>query len=120
MSAGSVGFRIEQGATFEQSFQFSDADDQPVDLTGAIVRLQARTAYGGTLLLECTLENGQLVVDSPASGIVRWTLTAEETAALKFSTGVYDMEIEFADGTVRRVLSGLVGLSQEATTEEAA
>ncbi|WP_301361832.1 hypothetical protein [Stutzerimonas nitrititolerans] len=86
----------------------------PVDLTGATARMQIRAGIGGALLLELTTENGGLAITGPGT-LVR-TLSAAQTAALTWTEGVYDLEVEYADGTVQRYLQGKVTVSREVTT----
>ncbi|WP_313105067.1 hypothetical protein [Stutzerimonas nitrititolerans] len=86
----------------------------PVDLTGAQARMQIRSGIGGGLLLELTTENGGLAITGP--GTITRTLSAAETAALTWTEGVYDLEVEYADGTVQRYLQGKVTVSREVTT----
>lgn len=86
----------------------------PVDLTGATARMQIRAGVGGALLLELTTENGGLAITGP--GTLTRTLSATETAALTWTDGVYDLEVEYADGTVQRYLQGAVTVSREVTT----
>lgn len=86
----------------------------PVDLTGAKARMQIRAGLGGALLLELTTENGGLAITGPGT-LVR-TLSAAQTAALTWTDGVYDLEVEYADGTVQRYLQGAVTVSREVTT----
>ncbi len=86
----------------------------PVDLTGAAARMQIRAGIGGALLLELTTENGGLAITGPGT-LVR-TLSAAQTAALTWTEGVYDLEVEYAEGTVQRYLQGKVTVSREVTT----
>lgn len=86
----------------------------PVDLAGARVRMQIRSAIGGPLLLELSTENGGLEITGP--GTIERTLSATETAILTWTEGVYDLEVEYADGTVQRYLQGKVTVSREVTT----
>ena len=86
----------------------------PVDLTGATARMQIRAGLGGAVLLELTTENGGLAITGP--GTLTRTLSATETAALTWTDGVYDLEVEYADGTVQRYLQGTVTVSREVTT----
>jgi len=86
----------------------------PVDLTGAKARMQVRHQVGGAVLLELTTEDGGLEITSPGT-LVR-TLSAAQTAALTWTDGVYDLEVEYADGTVQRYLQGVVTVSREVTT----
>lgn len=86
----------------------------PVDLAGATARMQVRAGIGGALLLELTTENGGLAITGP--GTLTRTLSAAQTAALTWTEGVYDLEIEYPDGTVQRYLQGAVTVSREVTT----
>lgn len=86
----------------------------PVDLTGAKARMQIRAGLGGALLLELTTENDGLAITGPGT-LIR-TLSAAQTAALTWTDGVYDLEVEYADGTVQRYLQGAVTVSREVTT----
>ncbi len=86
----------------------------PVDLTGAKARMQIRAGLGGALLLELTTETGGLAIAGP--GTLTRTMSAAQTAALTWTDGVYDLEVEYADGTVQRYLQGAVTVSREVTT----
>lgn len=86
----------------------------PVDLTGATARMQIRAQLGGAVLLELTTENGALAINS--LGTITRTLSAAQTAALTWTDGVYDLEVQFPDGTVQRYLQGAVTVSREVTT----
>ena len=85
----------------------------PVDLAGATARMQIRAGIGGALLLELTTENGGLAITGP--GTLTRTLSAAQTAALAWTEAVYDLEVEYADGTVQRYLQGAVTVSREVT-----
>jgi len=86
----------------------------PVDLTGATARMQIRAGIGGALLLELTTENDGLAITGP--GTLTRTMSAAQTAALAWTEAVYDLEIQYADGTVQRYLQGAVTVSREVTT----
>jgi hypothetical protein len=85
----------------------------PIDLTGATARMQIRAQIGGALLLELNTDNGGLAITGP--GTLTRTLTAAQTAALTWTEAVYDLEVEYADGTVQRYLQGAVTVSREVT-----
>ncbi len=106
---------IEEGATFILSLSLEDADAQTVDLTGATARMQGRTLWDDTAtLFALTSGAGDIVVDA-AAGSVTVTIPAATTAGYSFDSGVYDMEVVEADGTVLRVCYGVVELSREVT-----
>lgn len=85
----------------------------PVDLTGATARMQIRAGVGGAVLLELTTENGALAI--AGLGTITRTLSAAQTAALTWTDGVYDLEVQFPDGTVQRYLQGAVTVGPEVT-----
>lgn len=85
----------------------------PVDMTAATARMQIRDTPQGDILLELTTDNGKLVITGPGT-IVR-ELSADETAALTWTNGVYDLEVEYPDGAVHRYFEGPVTVSREVT-----
>lgn len=85
----------------------------PVDLTGATARMQIRAGLGGAVLLELTTENDGLAITAP--GTITRTLSATQTAALAWTDAVYDLEVQYPDGTVQRYLQGAVTVSREVT-----
>jgi hypothetical protein len=107
---------IVQGATLDLLVTWRTGDPAaPVDLTGCTARMQIREKVDSvTPLVTLTTENDGIELGG-ALGTVRRFMDADDTAALTFKSGVYDLEIEFADGTVRRLLSGSVSVSPEVT-----
>ena len=129
---------IYQGATFRdvstwkvypypvehrngQTYKVSDgsiapkSDMVPVDLTGCTARMHARAKIGDTaVLLTLTTENGGITLGSIA-GTITMYLSPVATAALAWKGAVYDLEIVFTNGDVRRLLAGSVSVSQEVT-----
>lgn len=78
--------------------------------------MQIRATIAATdTIIDLTQTNGRAQVTAPDSGEITLLITDEDTAALNFTSGVYDLEIEYADGTVDRVLYGKVALSKEVT-----
>lgn len=123
MSASSFDLEIDQGSSFYRKLILQDEDEVPVDLTGSTFRGQIRRFPGDIALLAqftCT------VLDQTTNeGEVEVTLTAAQTAALptgrqgvpqrRDQTYAYDIERVFTDGTVQRVMQGLVTMSPEVT-----
>jgi len=85
----------------------------PVDLSGAIVRMQIREQIGGAALLELSTLNGGITI--AGLGTITRTISATQTAGLTWSEGVYDLEVEYPDGAVQRYLQGAVTVSREVT-----
>ncbi len=122
MTPGKLNLTIYQGATFRRKLKLEIAPippetvGTPVDLTGATARMQVRlNAASDDVLLELNDSNGRLVITDEQSGELTMEISATDTAALDFTQGVYDMEIEYANGVVNRILYGNVKLSKEIT-----
>jgi hypothetical protein len=75
----------------------------PLDLsTFTIARLHVKNKVGGTLLTSFTTTDGTLEIDAATRSV--WIrLTDEASAALSFSKGVFDLELETAAGVVKAV-----------------
>lgn len=87
----------------------------PAPLAGTSARATIKDKVGGTVLLTLTGANGKIAIDQAAKTITL-TLSATETAALVFSKGVYDLEIQDAGGTVTLLMEGKVQVTNEVTT----
>ena len=115
-----VPLKIYQGATFFESWAWSTAPDEssaytPVDLTGCTVRMQIRAKIEATTpLLTLTTENGGISLGGTA-GTIELLIDADDTAALTWTSGVYDLEIVFPGGQVTRLTYGSVTVSPEVT-----
>lgn len=123
MAAGSYDFQIEQGATFQRVLTWTDADDNPFNLTGYSGRMMIRPTYAdidtGPPILSLTSPSSGIALGGGAGTIVIF-VPAANTAALPIPPTAdhkyrYDLEVQAADGTVYRVLQGEVAISQEVT-----
>jgi hypothetical protein len=116
MTPGKLTLTIYQGSTFRRVVRLADDAGGAIDLTGATARMHVRAAITDTAtLLELTEANGRALVTDAVGGEITLLVSAADTALLTFTTGVYDLEIEYSDGTVDRVLYGKVTLSKEVT-----
>jgi hypothetical protein len=116
MAAFKYTLKINQGETLNQQVVWKvGSTPAPVDLTGCSARMQVRSAVNSpTVLLELSTANGGLVLGG-SLGTITFVMNAAATTALTWTQGVYDLEITFADGTVRRLMSGNVQVSPEVT-----
>ena len=116
MTPGTLILTIYQGSTFKRIIRLTDSTPEAIDLTGATARMHIRAAITDTAtLIELTEANGRALITDEVGGEVTLVISATDTAALSFSKAVYDLEIEYNDGTVDRVLAGTVKLSKEVT-----
>ncbi len=118
MSSFKVPLKIDQGGTFQKVVTWkAGTPATPVDLTGcsALAHIRAKIS-SPTTLLELSTSDGTITLGDDA-GTVTIAIDAETTAAITWTQAVYDLEIYFPDGTVRRLLNGSVTVSPEVTRD---
>lgn len=116
--AGKKDLKIYQGATFRFSFtltQYNNGTETPVDLSECVPRMQIRPSHNSETLHLDLEENGFITISDPVNGEVAVDIPATSTQELYFSSAVYDIELEFPDGYVMRMVEGRVTLSPEVT-----
>lgn len=118
MAAAKLKLLVEQGATFRKTLTWkAGAPAVPVDLTGCTARLQFRSEIAAaTPLVTLTTENGGIVLGG-VLGTIELIITAAVTAAFTWTAAVYDLEIVFTSGDVRRLVYGTVTVSPEVTRD---
>ena len=118
MAAGKLKLLIEQGATFRKTLTWKAGTPAvPVDLTGCTARMQFRAEIAATTpLITLTTENGGITLGG-ALGTIELVITATATAAITWTTAVYDLEVVFASGDVWRLVYGPVTVSLEVTRD---
>ena len=112
-------FMIYQGATFRKRLRWTNkATGTPLDLTGCKARMQVRAEVESTeVLLELTTENGGITLGGTA-GIIDFYVGATATAAITWTSGVFDLEIVHPGALpddVTRLAQGTVSVSPEVT-----
>lgn len=112
--AGEYDIVIEQGSGFSLSLTYEAPEGTLVDFTGSTARLHARLKYSSAdTLFELTTENGG--IELTEDGEITLSKPADETAALTFSRGVYDLEIVPPTGEPYKIIKGNVFLKREVT-----
>lgn len=111
---------IYQGATWRQSFQWRYGPDEdsavPLDLSTAIVRAQVRNHYQSTEpYLSLSTADDTILADD--AGHIEIVVDAADTAGLLAVEGVWDLEVEWDDGDVCRLLMGRAVISPEVTKD---
>jgi hypothetical protein len=122
MTAAKRNFYIEQGATFTLPFIWyegtADAPGNPVDLTGCTARMQFRKSQKSPLILDASSENTPPQIEvGDTDGKITILLSDDDTDMLSTKSCVYDLEVEFPDGRVVRLLEGSVTVSPNITQE---
>jgi hypothetical protein len=102
---------IQQGATFAKTLTITDDSDVAINISSDTFRGQVRKKHSSTdteASFTCTITDG-------ANGIVSWSLSATDTAAMGSGKFYYDVEWVKADGTVVRLLEGVADTTPEVT-----
>lgn len=87
----------------------------PHTLASYTARMAIKDKVGGTVLLSLTTENDGIVINDSAKTITL-AITATATAALTWTTGVYDLEMISSTGVVTSLMTGSVAVTKEVTT----
>ena len=127
MAAGKYPFTIEQGVTTTLEFQYKDADENPIDLTGYSGRMQIKSDYADNAPTTYATFSSSLNPDGtgisfsgsngttpPTSGSVGLYISAATSSAFTFESAKYDLEI-YSGSTVIRLVEGTIKLSKEVT-----
>lgn len=90
---GSYDITIQQGATFSQSFQFKDANGDPLDMTGYSITAEVweeekRSKYADFTVAWITQNEGEFLI----------SLTADQTHTIPQS-GYWDILVSNPGGT---------------------
>ena len=112
---GKYTLYLYQGSTFTRIITWKDESGALVDLTGFTARMQMReTVDAATAFLTLTTENSGITLGG-VSGTITLLAAATDTAAITAKQGVYDLELVAGNGTVTRLIEGLVIVVQEVT-----
>lgn len=89
--------------------------NQPVDLAGMTARMHIRDKITSeTPLLTLTTENSRIIIDNTLKTITL-TISATDTAALTFTSGIYSLELQNSLGEVFPFINGTISVVQEVT-----
>lgn len=113
MPAAQKDFIIEQGATFERILIWKDSTGTPVDVSAYSAKMQIRDCDAlDTVLLELSTGNGRIILNTNP-GEIKLLITAVDTSAITFKSGVYDLVLtSTTPAYVKRLLKGVVTLDK--------
>ena len=100
----SLNFSHIQGDTFEAVNFEVKKNNTAVNLTGAVIKMQLKKECGGVPILSFTsVANAGLTITSAANGLFKINKQIINIPEYNYS---YDIEIIFADGTVKTWVEG--------------
>ena len=109
---------IKQGTLWNYVLYYLDPFSVPVNLIGVTARMQIRaTRSSSAVLLELSTANGRISLGNTLSnaGKITLTLQAADTIGLLWTSGVFDLELDFGAGRIERICGGAIDLSLEVT-----
>jgi len=99
-----LNFENIKGDTFEAVNFAVLLNNAPYNLTGAIIKMQLRKEYGGIPVLSLTsVSNAGITILNASNGTFKINKQIINVCAFNY---LYDIEIEFSDGTVKTYISG--------------
>lgn len=101
---------IDQGSNVSVTINVTDSTGSAKNLTGYTGRSQIRRSYHSVSNTAFTV-----TINNPADGEVILSLTADQTANLKYGRYVYDLELVSNTSYVERMIEGIVTVYPEVT-----
>jgi len=112
MAASKYDIVIEQGVTWALTTTLKKKNGLKMPLLGYVGRAQIRKSpTDPTIIAEFT-------VTIPSEGVVVMSLTDEQTMALNFTYGVYDLILTSPEGATIRILKGTVTFDPDVTRNQ--
>lgn len=131
MAAGNYAFNLEQGTTIQYEIQYTDSNNDPIDLTGYWGKMQIRSDYADKspityITLSSSLNpdgtglnfNGSTGLNPPTSGTIGLFIAACTSSLFTFTKARYDLELFSGDPDcpiTTRLIEGQVSISKQTT-----
>lgn len=90
--------QVKRGDTWNAVFRYRDADDMPIDLTGATAILKLKPQDSNTAALTASTATGEITIDEGA-GVV--TLSVPYATMAGVTPAVYRSDLEITIGAER-------------------
>ena len=103
---------LKQGETWSKVLTLKDDNDSVINVTNDTFRGQVRKHHSSTDI-QATFTFDPIT--NGTNGIVTWSLTDTQTSAMSSGKLLYDIEWVQTNGTVTRILEGIVDSTPEIT-----
>ena len=115
MSAGLYNISAEQGATLYEplTYALDDGSETPIDITGAVFRMQVRDTLG-VLVLDYSTGDITFNITSAVDGEFDVNVTASVMASTTAGDYLYDLEMDLG-GKTYRIVEGSFCIKKEQT-----
>ena len=105
---------IDQGSSYSKTLTLKDDNDTAINITNDTFRGQVRKHHSSTDI-QATFT---FTITDGTNGVVAWSLSATDSAAMSSGRLVYDVEWVKQDGTVTRILEGIADTTAEVTRND--
>jgi len=113
--AAQKNFEVDQNTTFSFVIDYTDNNDLPIDLTGAVAKMQVRDTKGGSKLsFTLTSQLDGITINGPL-GKITCTMTPAQTNKLFYPKSSYDIMITDSNNKKIKILEGFLTLSRSVT-----
>lgn len=111
MPASTYNISIERNVDFCLVLTLKNDTGTAIDVTNATIDAEIKQDYYFPNLQTFTVTK-----ITPASGLIKLTLTAAQTAALHPGPLKYDVLVKYADNTIQKILKGTVSVDANIST----
>ena len=106
--AAKVNIVIDQGTTFNTTYEINNSVDEPIDFTGYTANSQFRKTYSSSnsYVFDVVLSN---------NGLVTLSMNAATTSSIVAGRYLYDVEVQDLLGIRSRIVEGIVTITPQVT-----
>lgn len=106
--AQKINLVVDQGTTFNTTFNIVDSNDEPVDFSTYTANSQMRKSYSSSTAYTFN-------VGLASNGQVTMSMAANTTNSITAGRYVYDLEVQDASGVRSRLVEGIVTVTPQVT-----
>jgi hypothetical protein len=107
---GELNITIYKGDTLYKTLTFTDANDDPLDLSTCTVTMQVRRKAGETVLISLTEGDGLTVSSN--------TVLIDHLVTIAKGSYLWDLQFEYDSGIVRTYVGGSFDVENDITRAE--
>ena len=101
MEPAEVNIKITRGSTFRKTFQLTQSNGTPVNLSGCTLKSLCRKSHFSYLKFDLNPS-----VTDAANGKLQLFISGTQTSGIEFGFGVYDIEITYPNNDVEAAIYG--------------
>ena len=108
-------FEVDQNTTFTFVIEYTDSDNNPINLTGASAKMQVRDVKNNSnLAVTLTSPSGGITID-PTNGKLTVKMTPTQTSKLYYPKSEYDVMLTDSNFNKTKLCQAFLTLSRSVT-----